>query len=186
MEDDQIIDLYWKRNADAIAETSAKYGSYCNTVAMNILGNQEDAQECVNDILLIAWNAIPPHRPTMLRTFLGKLARNISFNRYKRNQAQKRGAGLIITVLDELSQCVSASPDLEQIIDHRLLVETINSFLESLAPEKRGIFLCRYWYVDSIASIAKRYRISENNVSVTLNRLRGKLRQYLLERGFEI
>ena len=103
MDDAQIVQLYWDRNEQAIHATSDKYGNYCASIAKNILGNQEDAEECVNDTYLNAWNAMPPHRPSILSTFLGKITRNLSFNRYKHNTANKRGGGELPVVLEELS-----------------------------------------------------------------------------------
>ena len=184
MDDAQIVQLYWDRNEQAIHATSDKYGNYCTSIAKNILGNQEDAEECVNDTYLNAWNTMPPHRPSILSIFLGKITRNLAFNKYKHNHVMKRGNGEIAVVLDELAECVSGVDDVEQEIDRRELVATINSFLETLPPKKRNIFICRYWYSDSVSSIARRYEMTESNVSVTLNRLRSKLKEYLSERGY--
>lgn len=186
MEDSRIVQLYWDRSERAIPATSEKYGGYCTSIARNILGNREDAEECVNDTYLNAWNAMPPHRPAMLSTFLGKITRNLSFNRYKRNTAAKRGHGEAAVVLDELAELVSDADSVEQEVDRKELLRAIDAFLDELPAEKRGIFLCRYWYFDSVADIARRYGKTENNVSVTLNRLRQKLHRYLLERGFTL
>ena len=150
----------------------------------NVLGSNEDEEECVNDTYLSAWNSIPPTRPTILSAFLGKITRNLAFNKYKHNHVMKRGSGEIAVVLDELAECVSGLEDVEQEIDRRELIAEINSFLDTLSPKKRNIFICRYWYSDSIPSIAKRYEMTESNVSVTLNRLRSKLKEYLSERGY--
>ena len=184
MDDTQIVQLYWDRDERAISATSDKYGNYCTSIAKNILGNPEDAEECVNDTYLNAWNTMPPHRPSILSIFLGKITRNLAFNKYKHNHVMKRGNGEIAVVLDELAECVSGVDDVEQEIDRRELVATINSFLETLPPKKRNIFICRYWYSDSVSSIARRYEMTESNVSVTLNRLRSKLKEYLSERGY--
>lgn len=146
----------------------------------------EDAEECVNDTYLNAWNSMPPHRPVVLSTFLGKITRNLSFNRYKHNTAEKRGGGEIAIVLDELGECVSGKNDIEQALHHRELVKAINTFLGTLSPEKRNIFVCRYWYTDSISDIAMRHGMKEGTVSMTLNRLRLQLRNYLFERGYEL
>lgn len=186
MEDQKIVQLYWDRNEQAIPETSTKYGAYCASIAKNILGSNEDAEECVNDTYLNAWNSMPPHKPNILSTFLGKITRNLSLNRAKHNAADKRGGGQLPLVLDELSGCISDKDDVEQEIDRRELVRAINSFLDTLSADKRGIFICRYWYFDSISDIGNRFGITENNVSVTLNRLRSNLRDYLLERGFAL
>ena len=176
--DKDIIQLYFNRDQSALSATAKKYGKYCTSIAKNILGSNEDAEECVNDTYLSAWNSIPPTRPTILSAFLGKITRNLAFNKYKHNHVMKRGSGEIAVVLDELAECVSGLEDVEQEIDRRELIAEINSFLDTLSPKKRNIFICRYWYSDSIPSIAKRYEMTESNVSVTLNRLRSKLKEY--------
>lgn len=186
MEDSKIVQLYWDRNEQAIPATSEKYGSYCASIAKNILGSEDDAEECVNDTYWNAWNSMPPHRPGMLSTFLGKITRNLSLNRYRHNTAGKRGGGEAVLVLDELTEIVSDTDSVEQEIDRRELVSAIDAFLGTLSAEKRGVFVRRYWYFDSVSEIASRSGMTENNVSVTLNRIRLKLRNYLLERGFEL
>ena len=186
MEDRQIIQLYWQRDEQAISATSKKYGNYCLVIAKNIVGNSEDADECVNDTYLSAWSSMPPHKPNVLSTFLGKITRNISFNRYKQNKAQKRNGGEIAAVLDEIGQIVSGHDNVEQELNYKELVQAINTFLDTLSTEKRHMFICRYWYTDSISDIAVRYGMREGAVSMALNRLRLKLRCYLLERGFEL
>ena len=186
MEDLKIIQLYWDRNESAITETSNKYGSYCTSIAQNILGDHEDALECVNDTYLNAWNSMPPHRPNMLSTFLGKITRNLSFNKYKHDPAHKSGAGQIPAVLDELSECVSGKEDVQAEVEYHELVKSIDEFLESLSPQKRSMFVCRYWYNDSIAEIAKQFHMKENAVSMTLRRIRAKLQKYLVDRGYDV
>ena len=186
MEDSRIIELYWSRDEGAIAATSEKYGAYCRSVAMNILRSAEDAEECVSDTWLGAWNSIPPKRPSVLRTFLGRITRNLSFNKYKRDRAEKRGGGEISAVLDELAECVSGSESPEQELARSELAAEINGFLGALPLKKRSIFVSRYWYAESVSDIAKRCGMSETNVSVTLNRLRAQLREHLTERGYEI
>lgn len=186
MEDRQIVQLYWDRSEDAIPATAAKYGSYCGSIARNILGSPEDAEECVNDTYLAAWNAMPPHRPAVLQTFLGKLTRNLSLSRCRRFTAAKRGGGEAPLVLEELAYCVSDREDVEQEIDRRELVRAIDAFLAALPAEKCSIFLCRYWYFDPISDIAKRFHMTENKVSVTLSRLRVKLRKELEKGGFQL
>ena len=186
MDDTEIIQLYWDRDEQAIPATADKYGNYCTSIAQNILKNSEDAKECVNDAYLNAWNAMPPHRPSILPAFLGKIVRNLSFNRYKHNTAGKRGGGELPVVLEELSDLVSGRDDVEQELDRRELTKAINTFLESLSLQKRSIFISRYWYTDSISEIAVRHGMKEGAVSMTLNRLRAKLHAYLSERGFEL
>lgn len=184
--DAQIVQLYWDRNEQAITVTADKYGRYCASIAENILDSKEDAEECVNDTYMSAWNAMPPHRPSILSAFLGKITRNLSLNRYKYMTATKRGGGEVSAVFDEIAEMVSGTDSIEQEIDRRELVKTINTFLNELPTDKRGIFVSRYWYFDCIPVIASRFGMTENHVSVTLNRLRFKLHKYLIERGFEL
>ena len=186
LEDNRIVQLYWERSKEAVPATASKYGKYCTSIAMNITGSREDAEECVNDVYLNAWNSMPPHRPEVLSAFLGKLTRNISFNRYKYNAAEKRGGGELPLVFDELAGFVSGKENVECEFDRKELVKAIDAFLAALPPVKRSIFVCRYWYTDSISSIAVRHGMKEGAVSMTLNRLRAKLRKYLSERGFEL
>lgn len=186
MEDKTIIQMYWDRNEHAIAETSAKYGNYCKHIAVNILGSPEDAEECVNDAWLNTWNAIPPHKPAMLSTFLGKIVRNLSFNKLKHNHSQKRGGYEIDLILDELGELVSGTELVEDNIIRNELIRTINTFLGTLSTEKRSLFIRRYWYSDSISDIARKYGRSEGSVSVELTRVRKNLREHLTERGYSI
>lgn len=186
MEDREIVNLYWERNCGAIKETAAKYGGYCKSIAKNILGNNEDAEECVNDTYLNTWNSIPSHRPDILSTYLGKITRNLSFDRVRHRQADKRGGGEIELVLEELAECVSGTDSVEQEIEKQELVRAINNFLDTLSQEKCNIFLCRYWYAIPVSEIAARFGMTEGNVSVILNRIRGKLKHYLIERGYEL
>ncbi len=186
MEDREIVELYWKRNADAVKETASKYGGYCKTIARNILGSNEDAEECVNDTYLHAWNSIPPHRPKVFSAYLGKITRNLSFDRFKRRRAEKRGGGELALVLEELGECVSGSDSVEQEVEKKELVGAIERFLGTLSPQKRTMFLCRYWYAAPIAEIAQRFDMTEGNAAVILCRIRSKLKAYLTERGYGI
>ncbi len=186
MEDTQIIQLYWDRDERAIPATAEKFGRYCTAIAKNILSSAEDAEECVNDTWLNAWNAMPPHRPNVLATFLGRITRNLSLNRYKREAAARRGGGETALVLGELAELVSDTNTAEQEADRRELVRAIDGFLASLSPEKRSIFLCRYWYFDRVSEIAARFGKSENSISVTLSRLRRTLYSDLQGKGFTL
>ena len=186
MDDAKIVQLYFERNEQAIKETAKKYGRYCTSIAKNILGNDEDAEECVNDTYLNTWNSIPPHKPKMLSSFLGKIVRNLAFNRYKHNHADKRGGGELTLVLDELAECVSGSDNVADAYLMKELVSSINQFLSTLPEDKRNIFIRRYWYTESVVAIAKRYNMESTAVSMTLSRLRIKLHNYLIERGYDI
>lgn len=186
MEDRSIIQLYWDRDDRAIAATSEKYGGYCASIARNILGSSQDAEECVNDTYLNAWNAMPAHWPEQLSTFLGKITRNLSFNRYRHNHTAKRGGGEMPLILDELAECVSDTDTVEQIVDRRELVKAINDFVKNLPATKRSIFVRRYWYADTVSKIADDCRMLPGSVSKILERERKQLKSYLTERGFEI
>ena len=186
MEDKEIVQLYLDRSEQAIVETSAKYGNYCKSIAMNILNNLQDAEECVNDTYLKTWNSIPPHKPNLLSTFVGKIVRNISFNKYKANHSMKRGGYEVAVILDEISEIVSNSEAVEDEIIANELAKSVNEFINGLSESKRYIFIRRYWYSDKITAIAHRCGRSENYVHVELNRMRKQLRNYLIERGYEL
>lgn len=183
MDDTQIVELYWERKECAIEETATKYGSYCHSIAENILHNEDDAKECVNDTWLSAWNSMPPHRPSVLSTFLGKLTRRISIDKWRRNTAKKRGDGQLPLVLSELEDCVSDGKSIEEEAERKLLAEVIASFVKSLPETEQKVFLCRYWYMDSVSSIATRFRFSESKVKSMLYRTREKLRIRLEKEG---
>lgn len=184
--DQQLVQLYWERKEAAITESSAKYGGYCSTIAYNILRTAPDTEECVNDTWLHAWNAMPPHKPLLLGAFLGKITRNLAFDRYKSLHREKRGGGSTALALDELGECVSGREDAEGQYAAKELMDEINKFLLTLPPEKRYAFVLRYWYADSIPDIAARLHLRENQVSVSLSRTRAKLKNYLTERGYDI
>ncbi len=186
MEDEKIIQLYWARDEAAIPATAEKYGAYCGAIAGRILESPEDREECLNDTYLAAWNAMPPHRPRVLATFLGKLTRNLAINRAREQAAAKRGGGALPLVLEELGECVSGGESVEQALDRQELTRALNGFLATLPQEKRQLFLGRYWYMESVGELARRFGMTENRVSVTLHRLRGKLRRYLIERGVSV
>ena len=183
LEDSKIIDLYWARKEQALAETDAKYGSYCRTIARNILRNFEDTEECVSDTWLHAWNSMPPQRPGILSAFLGRITRKLSFDRCKYQQAAKRGGGALPLALDELGECIPASGRVEHALEQKELAAAIDRFLRTLPERECSMFLRRYWYVDSVQSIAARYAIKENTAKSILFRTREKLRRYLAGEG---
>ncbi len=186
MNDDAIIRLYWNRDETAITETSRKYGNYCFSIAYNILYNKEDSEECVNDTYSRAWNTIPPQKPSVFSSFIGRIVRNISLDRYRKNLAEKRGGNVIPVLLDEIGEIASDSPSPEDDVVRNELAKAINDFLYDLPLEKRVMIVRRYWYADDIKSIALRLGTSENNISASIRRIRIKLRDYLLARGFEL
>lgn len=186
MNDNDIITLYFERNSSAIEKTCEKYGSYCKTVANNILGNMSDAEECVNDAYLKCWSSIPPKKPENLRTYIGKLTRNISLDRYKYKNAEKRSGQDFDAVLDELAEIVSGSDTVESELDKKELSRAIDGFLDTVSTENRNIFVCRYWYAHSVSAIAKKYGKTKSSVTAVLARMRKKLKEYLIERGFEL
>ena len=183
MDDTQIVELYWARKETAIEETAAKYGSYCRSIAGNILQNQDDAEECVNDTWLGAWNSMPPHRPSVLSTFLGKLTRRISIDKWRHVNAKKRGDGQLPLILSELEDCISDGKSIEEETERKLLAEVIAAFVKSLPETEQKVFLCRYWYMDSVGSIATRFRFSESKIKSMLSRTREKLRVRLEKEG---
>lgn len=184
MDDQSIVELYWSRSENAISETDIKYGRYLNSISYNILTNHEDAQECVNDTYHNAWNAMPPDRPSVLSTFLGKITRRLSIDRWRRLNAEKRGGGELTLALDELENCVSGSGNVENEIERRELAKLFNSFLDTLPVTERRVFLCRYWYMDSIQSIAVQFGFSQSKVASMLHRTRAKLRTVLEKEGY--
>lgn len=186
MEDKDIVNLYWERNQKAISETQTKYGNYCHSIAMNILLNNEDVEECVNDTYLNAWNSMPPHRPKILSVFLGKITRHLSFDKLRYKNADKRGSGEIPLILDELAEIVSGNESADDELYRKELIKEINEFLNTLSKEKCNIFICRYWYAYPVSQIARQFGVTENNVSVTLNRIRNNLKQFLTERGYDL
>ena len=182
MTDTEIINLYFMRCESAIHKTAQQYGAYCKAISMNIVQNTEDAEECVNDTYLSAWNNIPPQRPTVFRAFLGKITRNLSLDRYKAQKTQKRGGGETAILLDELESCIPAGSSVEDEVEVGIIGEAIDSFLSSIDKEERIFFVRRYWYADSIAIIAEQFGVSKSKVKTGLFRTRNKLKKYLEEK----
>ena len=185
MNDTEIVDLYWKREERAVEETEKKYGGYCYSIAYNILSNHEDSEESVNDTYIEAWNSIPPHRPLMLSSFLGKITRRIAIDKWRSGHAQKRGGGEASCVLEELEECLFYENSAEQHLEKQMLSQAINEFLGTLSQTERKIFIRRYFYMDSVESVCKRFGYSESKVKSLLFRVRGNLRIYLQKEGFQ-
>ncbi|MBE6765950.1 MAG: sigma-70 family RNA polymerase sigma factor [Ruminococcaceae bacterium] len=184
MNDPEIIELYWNKNTKAISASMDKYGSYCFTVANGILGDAQDSEECVNDTWLRAWNAIPPTRPTVLKVFFAKITRHLSFDRYKAKKSLKRGGGETMLVLEELAECIADESDVESQVGAKILGKSINRFVLSLSEREQNLFVRRYFFSEPIKSIADRYDTNENNVNVTLSRIRKRLRSHLSKEGY--
>lgn len=184
MTDEQIIDLYFSRSEDAIAQTDTVYGRRLRGLSRRIVRSSEDAEECVNDTYLKTWNAVPPRRPSRFFAFLAAICRNVCLNLLDWEQAGKRHAE-IVTITEEMEQCLPDTAQ-ERILRGRELGKALDDFLGTLPKESRTIFLRRYWYADTIADIAKRYGITESKVKMQLLRTRGKLKEYLEKEGISV
>lgn len=182
MEDGQIIELFFARSESAIGELDAKYGALCRRLSWSIVGSAQDAEECVNDAYLGAWNAVPPERPSPLAAYLCKIVRNLSLKRVRDGRAAKRG-GACECSIQELGDCVPGGASAESELEAKELARIIGKFLDTLSGENRFIFMRRYWFCDSYEEIAGAVGLSVKSVSVRLTRLRGRLRKYLEERG---
>ena len=185
MNDKNIVDLYFSRDEDAITQTDKKYGRYCYSIAYNILTNKEDAEESVSDTYMTAWRTIPPRRPSVLSTFLGKITRHISIDRWRERSAYKRGGGEVTLALEELEDCVAGLQNVEMEYERKELIRAYVKFLDTLPITERRVFLCRYWYVDSIEAIAEKFGFSQSKVKTMLHRTRVKLRKQLAEEGLQ-
>lgn len=186
MTDGEIVKLFLKRNEAALEHTRTKYGSYCRSIAFNILHSGEDAEECVNDSLFNAWNSIPPRKPRNLRTYMGKLVRNVSINRFEHYSAQKRGGTQTESAIAELENSLSEEMDIFAQLEGEAITRCINTLLQNSPKEKRLIFVRRYWYLDSISDIAKAYALSESKVTSILFRMRKELKEELKKEGVNL
>lgn len=182
MTDQQIIDLYFARSERAIQETHAQYGRYCYQIAYNILHIPEDSEECLSDTYLSAWNRIPPTRPSILSVYLARITRSLSIDRWRSSHSLKRGGGQLPLAIHELDGALGTGEDLEE---QTISAQMLNTFLRSLPVTERDVFLCRYWYLDSIRDIARDFGFSESKVKSMLLRTRRKLKDYLTEGGME-
>ena len=184
MDDEKIVELYWQRNEQAIKETADKYGAYCLKISMNILSDLPDSEENVNDTYMQAWSSIPPHRPDFLMVFLGKLARNLALNKYKAKNAKKRVANEFALSLDELDICTVSKITVEDEIGTEELSKSISCFLYSQKEDARSVFVCRYFYCESIEDISARFGFSQSKVKSMLMRTRTRLKLHLEKEGF--
>lgn len=186
MDDNKIVQLYLSRNQEAISQTAEKYGARLRSLAYGIVDDPLTAEECENDTYFKAWNTIPPNQPqSYLYAFLARITRNISLNSCRSRTRLKRSA-FICQLSAEMEQCIPAPDNAGCRIDDMALKEAINGFLGTLNEEKRNIFLRRYWYLDSVAAISRRFGLSQNNVKVVLFRCRNQFREYLEKEGYAI
>ena len=183
MDDKQIIALYFHRDEQAIQETRWKYGRFLYGIANNILSNNQDSEECVSDTYFAAWNQIPPTRPKYLGAFLGNIVRNLSIDRWRKIHAEKRGRNRLSIALTELEPTVAGNFNMETEMQQRELTEILDRFLHTLSAQDRRIFICRYWYLDTIPQISQQYNLPQTKVKSALVRCRKKLKTYLAEKG---
>ena len=182
--DNQIIELFFSRNNDALIRTDEKYGVYCRTVSLRILNDSQDVEECINDMLYQAWNSIPPTRPNSLKAYLGKVIRNISLNKLKHSNRQKRAANECSVAFEELENVLTAAHNsVEEHLEAMALSKAINAFLDNQSAQNRKVFIARYWYFEPVSSIAKNLGISESKTKMILLRMRNSLKDYLKKEG---
>ena len=186
IEDEKIIELFWERSEDAVRQTEAKYGRYLLSVAGNILSDEQDCQECVNDVLLAAWNAIPPAKPPVLKLFLARVTRNIAISKWRGLTAGKRGSSQAELVLDEIREMSNGRDIADEVADNMALSQVISSFLRSKSRMERIVFTKRYWLFMTTREIAESVGLSESNVKVMLHRMRKELRKLLIKEDFEL
>lgn len=185
MDDSRIIELYFARSEEAIKETDRKYGAFCRKIAMNVLRNREDAEECVNDTWHQAWKNIPPQRPDQLKIWLGRVVRNCAINLWNHNHRQKRYAGMEI-MLDELEECVAAEDTVETILEDEELGKVISDWLRTLSPKDRAIFIRRYWNGEEVRKLAAEFGMTANHAAQKMHRLRQSLKAYLVKEGITL
>ena len=179
--DEEIIELYWARQEEAIPETDRKYGKYLYTIAYNIVRDSRDCEECINDTYFSTWNRIPPTRPNVFQVFLSKITRNVAVDKYRKNTAEKRIPPEMIHSLDELDECLVHSQSVEDELDIKRIAVILNDYLNSLSKKEITLFVCRYYYCDSIETIARMFGTSESTVFRHLAKLKEGLRRRLAE-----
>lgn len=178
MTDNEIIALYLKRDEQAIFHTNEKYGGFCYKISYNILGNAQDSQECVNDTYIKTWNSIPPHEPSVFSAFLAKITRALSISRLRQITEKKRDNRLVVS-FDELNDCLASKGELYEEIEAEELKNIIEAFLKNQSESERNVFICRYFYGDSVYDISIRFHYSQSKVKTTLHRVRKKLKAHL-------
>lgn len=186
IKDSEIIKLFFERNEDAIQYSDNKYGGYCAKIAYNILYDFEDAKECVNETWLQSWNSIPPQKPDKLGIYFGRICRNLSINLFQKYSAEKRGGLNTDIALDELNEVIGKTSDVQEYLDESSLKDSINSFLRTIDEKNRKIFVRRYYYLSTVKEISDEYGLSQSNVKMSLSRTREKLREWLIQDGYDL
>ena len=186
MDDSEIIELYFQRSEEAVTQTASKYGKYCYQIAYHILSSREDSEESVNDTYLAAWNSMPPQRPSVLSAYLAKLTRRISIDRFRYRTRDKRRDSQYALSLSELDDCVSGGNTTEEIINVKLLADTIGIYLRLQSEEARNAFIGRYYFLDSLKEVAAYCGMSESKCKSLLYRTRVGLKEYLEKEGFSV
>ncbi len=186
MEDSKIIELYWQRDEAAIKESEAKYDQYLQKIAYNILADIEDCRECINDTYLKAWNSIPPYKPVALSTYLGKITRQTAITLWRGRNAEKRRQSQYALSLSELAEILPGGEEPDKTAELQALANSIRTFLLSLSEENRNVFLCRYYYFDTLREIASYFGMTEAKIKSNLYRIRQKLKTHLESEGFEL
>ena len=182
MEEQAILTSLYNREESAITQMQQSYGSYCASIARNILEDPQDVEEILSDTWLRAWNSIPPAKPTHLKLYLARITRNLSFDRFRAQSREKRGSGETALALHELSECIGGGSP-EEILEAEELRNGLNRFLSTLPQRDRQIFLLRYFHLLSTEAIARRISLRPDNVRAILSRTRRKLRQFLHKEG---
>lgn len=185
MDDKSIVSLFWERDERAITVTVERYGNYCKGISLSILHSEADAEECVNDTWLRAWETIPPKRPNILGAYLAKIVRNLSIDKLRSKNAEKRSERYTVA-LSEIEGCLPGNSSTEKELEDAALAELIGRFLRSVSKNKRVLFIGRYWNLLSIEELARQFELSEANVKTTLHRTRCELREFLTKEGYDI
>lgn len=184
--DEEILDLYFARDEDAISQTDRKYRPYLYTIAYNIVHDEGDSEECLDDTYMRTWNTIPPTRPSIFRVFLAKVTRNTAVDRYRENHAAGRIPSELLSSLEEMDECLPTTPSPDEELRYTELCRILNGFLRSLSEQDQLLFVCRYYYADRIADIAHALGISERTVFRNLQSLRQALREELTKEGIRL
>lgn len=186
LSDGDIIELYFKRDELAISATGNKYGRYLFTIGNNILNDRLDSEECLNDTYFSTWNKIPPARPTYLQMFLSKIMRDISISRYRKNRSKKHIPSELTVSMEELGDCIVSEADVEEDVAIRELARLLNGFLKNVSKRQRFIFICRYYYCDSVKAIASMLEVSAKTVYREIEKIRSDLREALTKEGIDV